>query len=306
MVLGRIGLTGATGMLGRHISAALQVAGAHVVSVSRTQCNSTSSWDLAEWLTLDALDALFGNVQALVHSGAVIDPVISGCEDRMFDVNVRACCNLAEWSVSRSIPLIFISSASVYADPESGTLSEDAPIAGNHIGNFYGMTKIMAENILERYRPSGLRLAVLRPSSLYGFGGPPNKVIYKFLNLAANGKAINLTPPFDDSVDFLHAADLSRAVVDVLESACWEVLNIASGRPVSIRELALACVEVSGRGSVRMVDVDLCERPPTHRFILDTTAARDRLGWVSTIGIEQGLKMVRDGKLVTGKNSLFK
>jgi UDP-glucose 4-epimerase len=293
-------------MLGRHISAALQVAGAHVVSVSKTGRNTTPCWDLAEWLSLDALDALFGNVQAVVHSGAVIDSVISGRENHMFDVNVRSCCNLAEWSVSRSIPLIFISSASVYADPESGSLSEDAPIAANHIGNFYGMTKLMAENILECYRPSGLKLAVLRPSSLYGFGGPTNKVIYKFLNLAANGKVINLTPPADDSVDFLHAADLSRAVVDVLESACWEVLNIASGRPVSIRELALACVEVSGRGSVRMEDVDLCGRPPAHRFLLDTTVARDRLGWVSTIGIEQGLKMVRDGKLVAGRSSLSK
>lgn len=302
MVLGSIGLTGATGMLGRHMRAALEAASAHVVPVSRSGLNGMAQWDMAEWLTADALDALFGDVRAVVHAGAIVDSAAS--EALMFDVNVRACANLAEWALSRSIPLVFISSASVYADPDSGHLPEGAPLGANQLGGFYGMTKLMAEDILGRYRLRGLKLAVVRPSSLYGYGGPASKMLYKFLDLAARGKTIDLAPPVDDRVDFLHAADLSSAVVRVLESACWDTFNIASERPVSIRGLAFACVEVTGRGSVRVQEAKPLERSPLRRFFLDATAARERLGWTSTIGIQQGLDMVLSGQLVAGQASI--
>jgi len=304
VVLGRIGLTGATGMLGRHMRAALETAGACVVPVSRSGSDGTAQWDMAKWLTAEALDTLFGDVQAVVHAGAIVDSIAAWGEGRMFDVNVRACANLAEWAVSRSIPLVFISSASVYADPDSGHLSEDAPLGANQLGGFYGMTKLMAEDILGRYRLRGLKLAVVRPSSLYGYGGPAAKMIYKFLDLAARGETIDLIPPVDDRVDFLHAADLSGAVVGVLKRACWDTLNIASERPVSIRELALACVEVTGRGSVRVQEAEPSERAPLRRLFLNATAARERLGWRSTIGIQQGLEMVFCGQLVAGQTSL--
>ncbi len=304
MVLGRVGLTGATGMLGRHIRAALEAVEAQVVPVSHSGRDGTAQWDMAEWLTADALDALFGDVHAVVHAGAIVDSAAAGSEARMFDVNVRACANLAEWAVSRSSPLVFISSASVYADPDSGHLSEDAPLGANQLGGFYGMTKLMAEDILGRYRPRGLKLAVVRPSSLYGHGGPASKMLYKFLGLAARGETIDLTPPVDDRVDFLHAADFSSAVVGVLESACWDTLNIASERPVSIRELALACVEATGRGSVRVQEAEPLERLPLRRFFLDATAARERLGWASAIGIQQGLEMVLSGQLLAEQASL--
>jgi UDP-glucose 4-epimerase len=296
----RVGLTGATGMLGRHIHAALEAAGARVVPVSRSGRDGAAQWDLVEWLAADTLDALFGEVHAVVHAGAIVDSGTTGIEARVFDVNVRACANLAEWAVSRSTPLVFISSASVYADPDSGHLPEIALLGPNQVGGFYGMTKLMAEDILNSYRARGLKLAVVRPSSLYGYGGPESKMLYKFLNLAARGETIDLVPPVEDRIDFLHAADLSSAVVGVLERACWATVNVASERPVSVRELALACIKVTGRGRVRVAVTDSSERPPLSRFFLDATVARDRLGWTSTIGILQGLGMVLSGQLVAG------
>jgi nucleoside-diphosphate-sugar epimerase len=242
-------------------------------------------------------------VQAVVHAGAIVESTDTWSEVRMFDVNVRACINLAEWAVYRSIPLVFISSASVYADPDSGRLSEDAPLGTNQLGGFYGMTKLMAEDILRRYRPRGLKLAVIRPSSLYGFGGPASKMIYRFLGLAMRGQTIDLMPPVDDRVDFLHAADLSVAIVEVLKRGCWDTFNIASERPASIRDLALACVETAGRGNVRLQEAKLSERAPLRRFFLNATAARERLGWTPTIGIQQGLKMVLCGQLLAEQTS---
>lgn len=291
-------------MFGRHMRATLEAAGAGVVPVSRSGLDGTLPCNIAEWPTVDELDRLFGDVQAVVHAGAIVDAAAAGSKMRMFDVNVRACASLAEWAVSRSIPLVFISSASVYADPDSGHLTEDAPLGVGQLGGFYGMTKLMAEDILGRYRRRGLKLAVVRPSSLYGFGGSASKMPYKFLALAARGETINLTTPVDDRFDFLHAADLSDAIVDILENACWETFNIASERPTSILELALACVEASGRGKVLVQEAKPSERPPLCRFFLDATAAHERLGWAPTIGIQQGLEMVLSGQLMARQTIL--
>lgn len=194
MVLNRIGLTGASGMLGRHLRAAMEAGGAQVVAVSHTGSADTTSWDLSEWMSEAALDSLFPDIQAIVHAGALIsaDPL---CEQaRLFDTNVRACVNIAKWSLTKGIPLVFVSSGSVYADPETPFLSEDAMRGPNNLGGFYGMTKLLAEDLLERFRSCGLQLAIVRPSSLYGFGGPRSKMLYRFLETAARGGTISLAP----------------------------------------------------------------------------------------------------------------
>ena len=51
MVLNKIGITGATGMLGRHIRATLEEAGSQVVAVSREKdtIQKVAGWNLKDW-----------------------------------------------------------------------------------------------------------------------------------------------------------------------------------------------------------------------------------------------------------------
>ena len=220
-------------------------------------------------------------------------------------MNVLACANLAEWSPARLIPLVFISSSSVYANPDAGHLCEDDLLGRNDLGGFYGMTKLLAEDILVRFRIQGLQLAVVRPSAIYGCGGPLIKMPYKFLNAAAQGEAIDLTPPIDDKIDFVHAADLSNAVVRILERSCWTTLNIASGAPVSIRELATICGDLAGQRGIAL-PAESDSRPPLQRFFLNTDLAQQRLDWQPQIDIRQGLSMVLAGCLTSTQLSTHK
>jgi UDP-glucose 4-epimerase len=291
MVLGRVGLTGSSGLLGRHICAALQASGAEVVAVSRSGAGGSTAWDLSEWKNEKALDAIFPNVRAVVHAGALIPSTSASENDQLFDINVRSCLNIAQWALTRKIPIVFISSASVYADLDKPAIKEDAPRGWNDLGGFYGMSKLLAEDMLDRFRSHGLQVAIVRPSGLYGFGGSKAKMIYRFLDSAVRGDTIVLTPPVEDSVDLVHAADLSSAIVKIIEIGCWQTFNIASGRPVSIYELASSCVDAAGSGSVEVADA-IEKTVAMRRFFLDTSMAREQLGWVSTIGIQQGLGMV--------------
>jgi UDP-glucose 4-epimerase len=295
MVLSKIGLTGATGMLGRHVQAALKKAGAQTVAVSRAGApgSDVASWDLADWRSLTELDVLFADVQAIVHVGAMV-PRKSGAinEGRMFDANVRACLNLGRWAISRNVPIVHISGAIVYAEHDREGLVEDATLGWSGLGDFYGFSKLLAEDVFKRLRQQGLKLAVVRPTSIYGYGLPADKMVSHFLATAREGGTIELTPPVHDRVDFVHAADVARAILAMLEAEAWDTFNIASGGAVSIKELAEACVSVTGRGSVLINEDQAPARDPINRFALNTERAKNYLGWQPLLDIKQGLRMM--------------
>lgn len=300
MVLKKIGLTGATGMLGRHLDKALRYAGAEVVPVSRlaTLGDVSACWDLAEWREPGALDELFPGVHAIVHAGAMVQPSGEVDKARMFDANVRACFNLGEWAISRNVPMVFISGAIVYADSLALEQQENAPLGWRGLGGFYGFSKLLAEDVLMRLRQQGLKLAIVRPTSIYGFGITADKMVARFLAIAKAGDAINLTQPVLDRVDLIHAADVSRAVVAVLERGCWDTFNLSSGNPISVQELAEACVEVASGGRVSVSGEIPPGYIPSTRYSLDSALARRCLGWQAAIDVKQGLKMVREMKVI--------
>jgi UDP-glucose 4-epimerase len=292
MVLGRVGLTGATGMLGRHLHTALHEAGADVIAVSRTVEDGVAGWDLANWLEQEELDQLFPKVRAVVHAGAFVQPSGEVDQARMYDANVRACLNLGQWALSRGIPLIHISGAIVYADPCLPSQDESAPLGWSGMGGFYGFSKLLAEDVLERLRQQGLQIAILRPTSIYGCGLDESKIVQRFLSLATKDRVIELSEPIEDCVDLVHAADVARAVVSVLQCECWDTLNLASGNPVSIKTLALASLDVAGCGRVTITGITPLDYRPKVTYSLDISRAKERLGWVPSIGISRGLKML--------------
>ncbi len=293
--MNRIGLTGATGMLGRHICAALEHEGAQVIAVGRRSMQNgvAATWNLANWQALEQFDAMFPEVQAVIHAGAMVpqsSALIS--EGTMFDANVRACVNLGLWCISRNVPVVHVSGAITYTEHDCIELDEDAPTGGSILGGFYGLSKLLGEDALGRLRQQGLKLAIVRPSSIYGFGLPVTKMVSRFLATASAGATIELVPPVNDRIDFVHAADVALAILAILRSEAWETFNIASGCPLSVRELAEACVSVAGRGNIRVDQGQTPQHDPVTRFALDIGRAKRRLGWQPQLDIRQGLSVM--------------
>ncbi len=292
MVLNKIGLTGSSGMLGRKLRAALQEAGADVAAVSRSGADGSVAWDLSEWLDMEVLDELFAGAQAIVHAGACVQPSGEVDEARMFDANVRACLNLGQWAMSRNIPLLYISGAIVYADPCALLQRESAPLGCSGLGGFYGFSKLLAEDVLMRLRQQGLRLCILRPTSIYGHGIGADKMVFRFLTTAARNEVIELDQPVQDRIDIVHAADVSAAAVAALSRDCWEILNVSSGEPVSIIELAEACVAVAGCGHIKIKGEAPANYKPSVKYSLDISRASECIDWRPSIALREGLAML--------------
>lgn len=296
MVLNKVGLTGSNGMLGRHLRAALEASGAEVMAVSRTGADGSAAWDLSEWLGMEVLEQIFSGVQAVVHAGAFVQPSGTVDEARMFDANVRACLNLGQWAMNRNVPLLYISGAIVYADPCQPLQNESAPLGWSGLGGFYGLSKLLAEDVLMRLRQQGLNLSVLRPTSIYGHGIGADKMVSRFLATAVTGNAIELSQPVGDRVDLVHAADVSDAAVASLKNECWETLNVSSGKPVSILELAEACVYVAGSGRIEVRGEPPANHKTSVKYSLDISLAAERIHWQPRIDMHKGLSMLLHGQ----------
>jgi len=76
------------------------------------------------------------------------------------------------------------------------------------------------------------------------------------------------------------------------DRAIGEVVNIGSGREISIGDLVRTLIEVTG--STAEVAVDESRLRPTgsevERLLCDNTRARDWAGWVPEVSLEEGLR----------------
>lgn len=301
MLLNTIAVTGSTGMLGRHVTVALDMAGFQVIPLSRSRktVGKGRSWDLTCWKTMEELDELFKGVDAIVHAGAAVPKMLCTTpEAGQFDANVRACMNIAEWARSRKIPIVYISSATVYADPNLVGIKEEASLGWSGLGGFYSMTKLISEDIFRREKMAGLQCAILRPSSIYGVGLFREKMVNSFITKAVAGETIELTEPVNDSVDLIHAADVANSIVRVLYTKSWETFNLAAGRLTSILELANACVIVAENGRVQVKASSNSRRVAETRFGLSCDRAKRLLDWRPHIGLTVGLTAMLNGVIL--------
>ena len=306
MVLKVVAVTGATGMLGRHVTAALREYGFRVVPISRRrECTNAFIWDLAQWKSQQELDELLDGIDAIVHAGAAVPRAgITPCDRDIFDVNVRSCVNLAEWARKREKPMIYVSGAIVYKNPNSISILETAPLGQSGFGGLYGMTKLLAEDVLRREEQNGMKLAVVRPSSIYGSGLSSGKMLKNFLETAAKGDAIELDPPVDDRIDFIHAADVASAIVRILQTGSWDTFNLGSGSPSSIIELAEICVLVAGRGEVKVKSPpgSVSKMVGDTRFGMNCAHARRRLGWEPQVRMSDGIRALLNESILCNVN----
>jgi UDP-glucose 4-epimerase len=91
-------------------------------------------------------------------------------------------------------------------------------------------------------------------------------------------------------MDFVYIDDIARANVLALESDISdEVFNVASGTETSLNELATALLRVMGSNLVPEYGPERKVNPVSRR-LADITKAEERLGFKSTVGLDEGLQ----------------
>jgi len=295
----RTAITGINGMVGRHLADLLSQNNIAGHGTSRTPPGEPpvgftwSQWDLSAWKSISELDDLFGDVDALFHAGAVVPkPGETPDEQMIWDANVRSCMCLADWALERDIPVVYLSGAIVYADAETGrALTEDASEATVPGGGVYGFSKLLGDRIFRRAAGLGAPCTILRPSSIYGSGLHPDKMIASMLAQAARGETLELSPPINDKFNLIHARDVADAMLEAVRHDTRGVFNIAGQESVTVEEYARQCLAVTGNGSIEILAAEAA-RPAVERFSLDCRAAAKAFGYAPKISLAEGLKLM--------------
>jgi UDP-glucose 4-epimerase len=238
------------------------------------------------------------------HHAAQID-VRRSVDEPLFDaeVNVLGSLNLIELSRKHNIErFIYISTGgAVYGEPEYLPCDEAHPI--NPICP-YGASKHTVEHYLYMYREIyGLDYVTLRYPNVYGPRQDPlgeAGVVAIFTGQMLNEKKVVINGDGEQERDFVYVGDCARANLLALTADIKStIFNLGSSRGTTVNEIYKLLKKITAYGK------DAIHGPEkvgeTRRIYLDASRAKQELGWVPEVGMEEGLiktvEFFKDGKI---------
>ncbi|WP_211262139.1 SDR family NAD(P)-dependent oxidoreductase [Nitriliruptor alkaliphilus] len=300
-------VTGADGFIGSHLVERLVAEGAHVRALCVYNSQGSNGWlDTVAPEVLSQVDVRLGDVRdagqvrdlvegcdLVLHLAALIAIPYSYVAPRSFvDTNIVGTLNVLEAARATGVRVINTSTSEVYGTPDEVPIRESHPLKGQ---SPYSASKIGADKMCESYaRSFGTRVATLRPFNTFGPRQSLRAVIPTVLaQLLAGAERIHLGS-LSPRRDFTFVADtvdgFIRASTTALEPG--EVVQLGTGRDVSIAELVEVCQKVVGTSAEVTTDEERIRPAGSEVEVLlsDPTYAAERLGWTPSTSLEDGLR----------------
>ncbi|MCX5658272.1 MAG: GDP-L-fucose synthase [Planctomycetota bacterium] len=300
----RICVTGGAGFLGRHVLEMLALRG---VEPRRVFVPRRKDYDLT---VQGDVERLFRDARptVVIHLAAEVGGIGANRlhPGRFFYANMAMGMNLVEQARLSGLRK-FVHTGTVCAYPKFAPV----PFREEDIWNGfpeetnapYGVAKKALFVMLDGYqREYGLASAVLVPVNLYGpwdnFDPASSHVIPALIRKceeARESRAESMTcwGTGSASREFLYVADAAEAIVRAAERVeTPEPMNLGTGQEISIKSL----VELVARlcGFEGRIEWDASKPDGQPRRCLDTSKAREILGWQAKHPFEQGLRKTID------------
>ncbi len=174
------------------------------------------------------------------------------------------------------------------ATPESKT-----PV----LNSVYALSKFDQERMcLMIGRVYGIPTVALRFFNAYGpfqaLSNPYTGVLAIFSSRLLNGKAPLLNEDGNQRRDFVHVTDVARACRLALEraEATDKVINVASGEPMTIYQVAKQIADVLGKPHLHPQITNRFRAGDIRHCFADISRARAILGYTPKVSFEEGLK----------------
>jgi UDP-glucose 4-epimerase len=308
----RVGITGAAGFIGSHLSDRLVEEGVEVVGVddlSRgTLANLVGSLEspLFHFERMDCtrrrdLRAVFDGCDAVVHLAAQKIPRYGGALMTL-EANVAGVNAAAHAALALDADLIVASTSDVYGNA-TPPFAEDGPLVLGPPTTrrwAYAVSKLYDEHVcLALAEERGLRVTILR---LFGSYGPRNHPSWwggpqaAFFEVLLDGDSIEIHGDGQQIRTFTYVQDTVDGFVRALRTpaARGEVVNIGGSSPTTILDLARLVQETCEIPQpLRARFVPYEQLPGRYQDVRtripDTSKALDLLGFEASIQLREGL-----------------
>jgi len=327
--MAKILVTGGTGYIGSHTVVELLAEGNEVVIIDNLSNSEPEVLDGIRAITgqkphfekidLRERESVFEvfrkhpDMEAIIHFAA-FKAVGESVEEPLayYENNLLSLIHLLEaMKLFKVHNMVFSSSCTVYGEPDSLPVDENAPI--KKANSPYGNTKQICEEILQDCMESAPGLGVIslryfnpigaHPSAQIGElpSGIPNNLVPYVTQTAAGireylrvfGDDYN-TPDGSAIRDYINVVDLARAHIVAIkrllqkkQKSAFEVFNLGTGTGCSVLEIIQAFEKATGQ----KVNYKILDRREgdVEQVYADTRHANDELGWTAEKGIEETL-----------------
>lgn len=227
--------------------------------------------------------------------------------------NMQIQNNLIDTALKSGIgKFIFLGSSCIYPKMAPQPIQEDYLLTAalEPTNEWYALAKISGIKACQAVRKEfGKDYVSLMPTNLYGihdnFDLKSSHVlpamIRKFHEAKENNHAqVRLWGTGNPMREFLHADDMAKAVVFVLENRLPDYLyNVGSGKDLSIKELALMIQSIVGHQGEIIWDSAMPDGTP--RKLMDSSKMQ-QLGWKQQINLKDGIAKTYEWFLANPEN----
>ena len=242
---------------------------------------------------IGAMESILREVRAEVVFNLAVVPLPASLERPRWSVEENVAlalvaCELGRLGLYRT--LVHFSSSEAYGSAEYVPMDEAHPPVPS---TPYAASKLAGDHVVLSYAHTfGLDASIIRPFNNFGprqNAGSYAGIIPIVVERAARGEPIEIFGDGEQTRDFVFVRDTADAAVRVYAepATAGRVVNVASGREVSVNELVALLLEALGS------DVEVRHVEPragdVRRHLASIDLARDLIGYAPQTSLRDGL-----------------
>lgn len=311
-------VTGADGFIGSHLVETLVREGAQVRAFTYYNSKGTAGWlDESSADVRAAIEQFPGDVrdpervrqavdgrEVVFHLASLIAIPYSYVSPASYvQTNIQGTLHVLEacrsYGVSR---LVHTSTSETYGSAQTVPITEAHPLHGQ---SPYAASKIGADKLVESFYCSfGVPAVTVRPFNTYGPRQSNRAVISTILHQLYAGTGEIHLGTLTPTRDFNYVSDTVAGflALAVAPSAIGRVVNIGSGREISIGDLAQLIFKATGKEAAISTDAERLrpQASEVSRLVCDANLAKELAGWAPQVSLEEGLK--RTAEWIAARN----
>jgi len=249
MSLARVAVSGANGFVGRHVVAELERRDISPVLWVRPSSVVPAKWQCHKVVRIDVLEPPAKTFERLGRPDVLIHLAWGGLPNHKslhhFEQELPAQYRLLKQLVEDGLPNLVVSGSCLEYGAQSGSLSESLETRPS---DPYGLAKdTLRQQLQYLQQQTPFALTWARVFYLHGEGQSPNSLLPQLRRAVAAGDALFPMSGGEQLRDYLPVGEAARYLVRLAATGRGNgIVNVCSGRPVSVRGLVEGWIARNG------------------------------------------------------------